>query len=312
MEHMDNFPDVTNPRIKSREPQVNWDMSFEDYRSHRDHISSTGLKTLLTESPEHFLYKWNQGDSDKDHFRFGRIFHMGCLEPERFRADLVVEPEFTGYTQKGVLSSQSKEAKEKRKIWRGQNADKTILMANEKDDMIGMLNSIMKVLEAKNIIAYGKPEGSLFCSDPVTNLLLKARPDILVIDDDGFEVYDIKSTRNHIRWFYREIGEFRYDIQLSFYKLVCQIVLGLPFKRGGWIVTEKSAPWATSVKDVPPEKLAISDDWVRHGLNVLEECVKSNLWPSYCANVEPAEYPSWLETQPLPQFEFKKSAAPRG
>lgn len=305
MEHMDNFPDVINPRIKSREPQVEWDLSFEDYRSHRDHISSTGLKTLLTQSPEHFLYHWNKPEEDKDHFRFGRIFHMGCLEPEKFRAELLVEPEFTGYTQKGVLSSQSGEAKEKRKTWRAKNAGKTILKANERDDMIGMLESIMRFPEARNIIAAGKPEGSLFCSDPITNLLLKSRPDILVIEQDGIEIYDVKTTRRHSRWFYKEIGDFRYDIQLAFYKLVCQLVLGKELKRGGWIVVEKEPPYSTTIHDVSPEKAAMSDDWVRHGLNVLAECVTKDKWPGYGQYVQQAEYPKWLETEPLPQFEFK-------
>lgn len=305
MEHIDNFPDVINPRIGSREPTHELEQSFEEYRSFRDHISSTGLKTLITQSPEHFLYHWNKTEEDKDHFRFGRIFHMGCLEPERFRSELIVEPEFMGYTKKGELSAQSGEAKEKRKAWRAKHAGQTILKHSERDDMIGMLNSIMKVPEAKGIISYGKPEVSLYCTDPVTGLLMKGRPDILVIEEDGIEIYDIKTTRHHSRWFYREIGEFRYDIQLAFYKLLCQIVFGKELKRGGWIVVEKEPPYSTTIRDVSPEKAAMSDDWVRHGLNVLAECIKKDQWPSYCQNVEPAEYPKWLDTEPLPQFEFK-------
>jgi hypothetical protein len=305
MEHMDSFADATNPKIKLVSPRVAWDQSFEEYRSHKDHISSTGLKTLLTESPEHFLYHWNKQDQDKDHYRFGRIFHMGCLEPERFRADLIVEPEFTGYTKDGKLSPMSGEAKNKRKSWRQANSGKTVLLANERDDMVGMLDAVMKVTVAQNIIAAGKPEASFYATDPVTGLLMKARPDIIVVEEDGFEIYDVKTTRRHPRWFSKEIGEFRYDIQLSFYKLVCQLVLGKPFKRGGWLVVEKNAPYSVTVKDVPPEKLSISDDWVRHGLNVLEECVKKNQWPSYCSTVEPAQYPSWLDTEPLPMFGFR-------
>src|SRR3984885_14816572 len=130
MEHLDGFPDIVNPKILLRDPKVEWSLSFEEYRSHRDHISSTGLKTLLTKSPEHFLYHWNKNEEDKDAWRFGRIFHLGCLEQEKFRSDLIVEPEFTGYTKKGELSTQSKEAKDKRKLWRAQQVGKTILKAN--------------------------------------------------------------------------------------------------------------------------------------------------------------------------------------
>lgn len=274
---------------------------------HKDHISSTGLKTLLTKSPEHFIYQWNKPEEDKDHYRFGRVFHLGCLEPQRFRDELLVEPEFTGYTKKGELSSQSGEAREKKKAWHLKNAGKTILKASEKDDMIGMLNSVMKVDEARGIIAQGKPEVSLFCTDPVTKLLMKGRPDILVIEDDGIEIYDIKTTRRHSRWFYKDIGEFRYDIQLAFYALLCQIVYGKPLKRGGWIVVEKEPPYSTTIRDVTPERSAMSDDWVRHGLNVLADCITKNQWPSYCQNVEAAEYPKWLESEPLPQFEFRNA-----
>jgi hypothetical protein len=306
MEHIDGFPDVMNPRIEKISPRVEYNLSFEDYRNHRDHISSTGLKTLLTESPEHFLYRWNQTDQDKDHFRFGRIFHMGVLEPQRFRDELIVEPEFTGYNKDGrTLSTQSKEARDKRKAWNEAHKGQTILKNSERDDMIGMLNAVMKYPEPKNIIAYGKPEVSLFCTDPVTGLKMKGRPDILVVEEDGVEIYDIKSTRRHLRWFYKDIGEFRYDIQISFYKLLCEIVFGKPYKRGGWIVASKEAPHTAAFKDVPPDKTKLSDDWVRHGLNVLADCVKKDQWPSYSAAVEPAEYPDWLETEPLPLYEFK-------
>lgn len=305
MEHIDNKSEIVNPRISPREPKVSWDMPFEDYRAHKDHISSTGLKTLLTESPEKFLYSWHEGKSDTDALRFGRIFHMAALEPDRFRSEYIVEPVFEGYTKQGKLSTRSTDALEKRDKWRAENKGKTFVTLDELDQITGMLNQLMKNELVKNIIGTGKPEASLFGNDPVTGLLVKIRPDILCTEE--LIIADVKTcVSSHPTEFSKAVAKYRYDIQLSLYKLMVQVVLGIEIKSACWIAIEKTPPYACEVIEADLDDLALSDQWVRHGLNLLKDCVEKNQWPGYSGQqIVRLQYPKWMQNEPLPMFEFR-------
>jgi PDDEXK-like domain of unknown function (DUF3799) len=308
MEHVTDWGlEVQRPKISRRDPKVEWELSFEDYRKHSDHISSSGLKTLLTESPEHFLHAWNNPTEDTDAFRFGRIFHMAALEPDRFRSEVVTEPEFVGLTKTGKPSANCDDARNKRAAWREANKGKTFLSEGEQKDLTGMLKSVMKVTEARRIIEAGKPEASFFCTDPVTGLLMKARTDI-VCPDLGV-IADFKTTRSAAtRNFNYDAGRFRYDIQMAFYKMAVELVLGVEIKGAAFIAVEKTPPYSCVVHEVNLDDIRnLSEPWVRHGLNVLKDCVEKDLWPGYSSRVEQLQIPKFVQDEPLPQFEFRNA-----
>jgi exodeoxyribonuclease VIII len=255
---------------------------------------------------------------DTDALRFGRIFHMAVLEPELFRDNVIVMPEFTGMTKDGKVSTRSKAALDKKAEWLSENEGKTIMTMEERDHLLGMLDKLQSMEVIMNIIRTSKPEASFFCTDPVTKLLLKTRPDLTNLE--AKILVDFKSTRSaHPDDFLRQIEKERYDIQLMFQKLVVEVVMGIEIKAVALIASEKTNPYSCVVYqlgepiikgdnvvnvDTSRDYMELGSSWARHGLNIMKECVVRDFWPGYTNQVVVAKPSNWLVQQPLPLIEF--------
>ncbi len=90
-------------------------MTMEEYHAHTA-VGSSGLRTLIDQSPAHYLWNKTHPSEPTPAQRRGTIIHTAILEPKIFLANSIVCPEFSG---KGM-----REAKDN---WLTENHGKIIL-----------------------------------------------------------------------------------------------------------------------------------------------------------------------------------------
>lgn len=271
-------------------------LTYEEYHN-IDGFRSSFLHSLKR-SPAHF-------QAQKDEIKkspaleFGKLFHYALENGERFMDLVKVEPVFTGYTQKGELTSNPncKEVKETKAAWIQSLDSKAITVTQDDyDTLAGMLKAMAEHRLVKNIIKDGVRETSGWVRCPETGLTLKFRPDL--ITNKG-HVIDYKSTRDARYWrFYREIFSERADDR--FYVLnaahyaYCSKLMGLPrHDTFTFIAVEKKKPHGINVFPLDSGCLEVGEVIRAKLMRLYVKCVKDNSWPSYEEKAQPVSPPEW-------------------
>lgn len=199
---------LISKQTKGEKMKIEFNLSQKEYREKKDFLSSSDIKTLLTNP-----YKFKTGFESKksDNLILGSAVHSLILEPQNFERDFIVLPQ--------DLNLRTKEGKEIKA-----NFEKEAL---EKDKELISYDLHQKALEIsenfKKSKAYnyfkldGKPEVSFF--GKIEDVHCKCRTDYMIFDKET--IIDLKTTNLEDGAspdaFLRNIANFKYYIQAAFY-----------------------------------------------------------------------------------------------
>lgn len=245
-----------------------------------DALGSTDIKRLLR-SPAHFRAGRDEPREPTDAMALGTLIHLAVLEPARFAAETVVAPKFDRRTTVGKQAAAAFEA---------EHAGKLVIAADDHDTACRVADAVQAHPAARALLTDGKPEVSLFWSDPDTGAPCRARLDWLRPDHG---IVDLKSTEDASpAGFARAVARFGYVTQQAHYLSGAGLVLGdIPYM--AFVAVEKEPPYAVGVYTLDPNAVAAAFDRVRSAYGRYMDCVRSGQWPAYSALVETITPPAW-------------------
>lgn len=248
-------------------------MTFAEYAS----IRAVNWSTLreVRRSPKHYRHRLEHPIEDTPRLALGRAVHTAVLEPALFADGYAV---YTGARRAG-------------KDWEAfqvANEGKTILKAEEYENVIAMRDAVLAHPAAMRHLTGGAAEQTLCWTDRDTGIECKARPDYL-----GACIVDLKSTKDASpREFGRTAARFGYHCQLTFYRRGARAVLGRELEPI-LIAVEAEAPHDVAVYRIDADTLLAADDEISALLERVAECRRDDHWPGATDDVQDLELPGW-------------------
>lgn len=217
-----------------------YEMSNRDYHSCKHVLSSSGARQLL-DAPGRFAYEREQGRESTKALEDGTLWHSWMLENSK---DVEV------VDAKNWLTKAAKEAK-------AEILAEGKIPALKSD--IDTLGAARKVLFDTPGVAglldpfLGQAELSFFTVHEPTGLLIRTRPDWLLIEGGRVTIVDYKTTRDaSLGGFTHSCYQFGYHIQAAWYQHTIAQYFGLDAGevRFMFIAQEKEPPYLTGVYEL--------------------------------------------------------------
>ena len=251
------------------------DMSNEEYHS-IDGISSSAVKAVYKKSLAHWK---GQKISQSAAFAMGNAVHANLLEADK---KLVIKG------PKTKASAAFKDLKE------NLTEDQVLLTEVE----FNVANCITRGALGNPICAdaLNHPdrvnEISIFVKDPVSGLMLKTRPDLMI--ESNKTVYDVKTTQDASpKGFISECVKYGYFIQGAHYVYTCRLA-GYDVTNFSFIACEKSAPFLSHLHLMGPEVMSWATAQLHKTLAVIAKAEKDVDYGTGWGDYTIMEKPSWL------------------
>jgi len=244
-------------------------MADPDYR--QDGALSTSLLKEMGKSPKRFHAKWTGiiPNIDTECFRFGRLFHMFVLEPERFHKEVIVCPD----------ERQDRRKKENKQWWaKVKENGAEVIKEKELEKVIAMADAFQALPEIQSMKG-ARHELSVFANGFRKNIDAKCRIDM---EKDGV-IVDIKTTREGgaSEWeFMRTSRQFKYSWQEANYRDIAAKA-GLGIKRWYWAVIEKEPPFEAGIYTFSNDDIARAKRELNEAYTTLQSCLTLDTWPSH-------------------------------
>ena len=207
----------------------------EQYHSHKDYISASGLKMIAKKSVHHFL---NAEFKSTPSMAFGTAVHTAIYEPKEYHKDYHIIPKIDRRTKAGkeLYAQHLEEAK-----------GKDIIDETDHQRILTILENLDKS-EAKEFVQ-GEMELSHYLE--YEGVKVRVRPDC-VNKVAGF-ISDVKTCQdNSPRAFLSDIYKYKYHVQAAFY----MDMLGV--NKFVFIAIETNAPYSI-------ETYVLSDELLEKG-----------------------------------------------
>lgn len=285
-----------NPKdlIAPEDFKAHWapEMDHEQYHADKSAVGSSSLVQIMT-SPRrfyegHFLGKQVEQTND---MRIGTIIHMALLENEKFKSKYVIQPEFSGYTLKGELTTNpnAKEVKEKKAAWEASLPAGTITVTEEElDQLTGMIKSVSAHPQGRYVFTNGIAECAGYYRDPKTGLKMKIMPDFRA--NDFYMITDFKTavSTDQILFGSKAFGDFRYDLRIWMYAYGASIIEQKPMpKHLFFMAVEKTWPYESAVFYMTDEQKGQAEYDYHRAMEKLKHCIDTNDWPMRQTKMEP-------------------------
>lgn len=256
-----------------------YDLTMDVYHDNccdRPSVSSSGLRTIWTESPAHYFYTspYNpfppEKEDDRPHFSLGRAaHHLLFLGRKGFDQEFATRPE--KWDSWRTADS---------KAWREEMiaAGLTIITTGELELIAGMARSLAAHPMVKAGILDGFVERSLIWKEPgADNVWLKSRPDC--IPTDSGDMSDLKTCvsvgTDDLR---RHIASFGYHMQGALGGMACKRVLGRDLQSFTLVFVEKAPPHCVRVVTLRPEDLVRGEHQIRAAIDMFSHAVETGAW----------------------------------
>lgn len=284
--------EIPNPKnlISKGDFSPHWlhDVIDDIYHADKSFASSSNLKTILTKSPKTFYARQFGGVSKPatPPMKLGKLAHMAILEGKRFKEKYVVMPEFSGFTKDGkpTTNPNSLEVKQKKAEWLAQvSPDAVVVTEEEREILIGMIDSILTNQRAREFFLEGIPECSGYYVDPETQIRLRIRPDFF--SDSRLVMADLKTTRDcreeSFKWdiYGEKFDPLWYDFSIAMYAEGFYQITGKRLELAAWIAIEKTPPYECAVHPVTMPVMEVGTIKYRQALRLLRKCIDENHWP---------------------------------
>jgi len=271
-------------------------MSDEEYHADTTAIGSSSVRAAMSSLKLfHGIVIQGKKIEASPAMKLGSKIHMAVLERERFMHTHRVMPEFTGLTQKGEVSTRSKEANEKRALWLSDlPKDCVVVTQDELEMMTGIAESIMQHPQGKDVLRAMVPEVPGFFLDNETGIRCKIKPDLR--REDGSVFIDLKTTKSCEQFAFGKqvFGEMRIDIQLLMYAKGIEAITGKFPRRIIILAVEKVWPYEVAVYSYNRIQLQQAETDYHATLKKIRHAVDHNHWPMRQQSIQPGHVPEWF------------------
>lgn len=263
-------------------------MENADYHRHWA-VSKSGLDQIA-KSPLHYWARFLDPDrvwpEPTPAMRLGTALHTHVLELSKWDDQIAVAP--------GDINRRTKEGREQWAAFEAAAKRKTVITADDADQVMAMGRAIMRHPAAAMLLGLpGKAETTHMWTDTSTGLECKCRPDWLT--DDGSIVVDLKTTKAaSIQGFKRSIADYRYHVQAGWYLHGLEQATGKRPDQFIFICVETTAPYAVAVYAADAEMIERGHDQAMRDLAKLAVCKAADHWPSYSDQIETISLPGWM------------------
>lgn len=236
-------------------------------------ISSSGLRTIWSESPAHYWAKSSLNpDREPEEFNealaLGKAAHHLLLGESHFRDHFAIRPEM----YKDYRSGEARSWKES--VIKEGRVPLTDAMMKA---VHGMHRSLSKHPVVQAGILNGEIEKSLIWQDEETGIWLKVRPD--AIPNDSGDYSDLKTTTNVTRRAIENtIKDFGYQMQGALIGMAAEAVLGVPMQSFSLVMVEKTSPYCVRVVSLKDDDLKRGVRQIRIALQMFADCLKTGEW----------------------------------
>lgn len=246
-------------------------------------LSSTGAKKIL-KSPAHYHHYVTHPEEPKDEFDLGSATHAKVLG---VGADIAVYPdgngpetfEYDGTELNNVLASNGALSTKAAKAFAEDARSRGLIPVKRVTARVVdlMAESVLANNTASSILEDGKPEVSMFATDPITGANLRGRVDSL-----GRRIGDLKTTAGESSeaGFARQVFNLGYEVQFGHYDYIHELITGqtLPWL---FIVVETSAPYLTNVHVLSEDAQRIGRDKARLARERYARAMETGVWGGY-------------------------------
>lgn len=241
--------------------------TFAEYLGKKDHISSSDIKNFLKSPLVYYTNKFGEEKekSEERHFSIGSACHELILEPELFNKNYIISPK---------VDRRTKEGKQQYADFVAQSEGKTILFEDEMQMVIKMAENASQNNTFIELMKDSYRELSVYTTDPITNLKLRMRPDILPINKST--IVDIKTcVDSSPRKFKNDVYNHGYSLSAAYYSDF--------IKRENYIfaAVEKEPPYQMSLYALSDEMIEYGRQQYRMGLDLLKWSFDNNFWCNY-------------------------------
>lgn len=244
-------------------------------------ISKTGLWTIHTKTPAHFMYGERK---DSNAFSMGEAVHTAILEPHAFEARCMRGP------------ADRRGNKWKDAEAHAEHVGMTLLTEADYDAALLIRDAAHAHPIVQKITSGAMVETAGYAVDEQTGVLVKCKPD-LYHADLGI-IGDLKSSVDgSADAFGKSIVNYGYHFQEAMYSDVWQNAGGGQVDGFIFIVVEKTAPFLVSVYELEPRIVEKGYDAYRAALLKYAECEKADKWPGYPETVQRLDAPEWFYRQ---------------
>lgn len=269
------------------EPGI-YDLTNEEYHSHRYALSSSGARTIVSSSAAHFRYEQDHPQPVKKVWDIGNAAHRLVLGngPELRIVD---------YERWDTKAAKAEVAEA-----RAEGA--VPLKRGEYDQVHEMADALRRHPVASLLFdpEHGKPEQSLFWRDQPTGVMRRARLDWLPNPRSGrLIIPDYKTCVSaNPEKLERVIEDLGYHQQDDTYRSGCH-ALGIagPDAAFVFVCQEKTAPYVITVIEVNATARRIGAARNRRALETFARCTSTGYWPGYSDDVVSVALPGWAETR---------------
>jgi PDDEXK-like domain of unknown function (DUF3799) len=260
------------------------DLAHEEYLRHPA-LSASGAKTLVQPGgPARFAHERTHPRPPTDAMDLGTAAHAAVLGTGP-QLGIVDAPDWRG-----------KVARERRDALRAEGIVPLLTAdAVRVEDMAAALRAhpvASRLLHPDS----GRPEVSLFYSDPEYGVDRRCRVDFLREPDDSGRLLlvDFKSCQSAApEAIDRAIGNYGYHLSAAWYR---DLIIGLGLATTVPVLLvfqETSAPYLVHVVELGPEWLEIGYDLTHRALTIFRECTQTGHWPGY-EGITHSTPPPWL------------------
>lgn len=242
-------------------------------------VSSSGLRQIILETPEHYWDKSylnpsrdveTKDELEADHFRLGRAAHWRLLEPHLFEANIAVRP--------AIFDSwRSKDAR----AWLAdvQKSGYTILTPGELKQVDGVAAALARHPQHKDGLLGGLVEASIVTRDTKTGIWIKSRPDSIPIDGAFADLKVMNDASPES--VERAIKSLGYDMQMALAGICFEKVTGVTNDQFWIVAVESQRPHAVHLASLSTDRVYWSRLRIRQALDVMAKCLQENYWPAW-------------------------------
>ena len=206
--------------------------------------------------------------------RFGRAAHARLLEPERYKAMVIQQPDF------GDMRSSKNRAV--RDAWLAEQPQGGLIVDEDEFKAInGIVESFLRHPIAERLLTPDCTiEAPFYARCPITGLKLRCKPDF--VNPSFGAMVDFKTTQDiEEDKFSASIWNYRYDLQMAFYRSIVRQAVGWQLDNCVIVAAEKKRPYEVAVYPVNEASLEVGELYAQAGLRRIERAIRTGQFQPY-------------------------------
>lgn len=262
--------------------------SFEAYRD-SEGVNASFL-CEFARSPAHGLAYLAEAKKETKSLKLGTVVHRFLLQPELGACGIEVRPDTYQDEKTGEEKKWNGNANVCKR-WMKEREEKTVITANERKDICGMLMSVISHPLAYQYFRSGQSEVSLYAPFVLGGTVMrKGRLDYI---PPGNILVDLKTTTDaRPAAFSKDILNYSYHMKAAYY-LDLANDLGMGKEVFILVCVESKPPYAVACYQMDTEAIGIGRRKYIELLTQYMKCRELNQFPAYPETLELIGLPSW-------------------